>query len=235
MEAKLKSISNLIPWSLLLKAALFGAGWLVLPFWLFIVFALYLYFVPYFQPLKLGVPFGITLLLALLVEANGWLAVFFALIFFFILGIKDLVFVDRQTAYSFLVFVLSFLSVLIFFSKFDYGVSLASFAWLIFSGILIVLLVNSFIKYNLEKIDRRKRNTLLGFSFLLFIEAGLVALFLPVNFFHQTAILFFSFVVIFELMTDYLSQKLSMRRGLMYFSLFFAALVIILASAEFSI
>lgn len=235
MEAKLKSISNLIPWSLLLKAFLFGAGWLALPFWLFIIFSLYLYLVPFFQPLKLGVPFVITLLLASFIEPNGWLSIFFSIIFFFILGIKDLVFVDRQTAYTLLVFVLSFLSILFSFSRFDSGVGVESFIWLLVVGSILTLLLRSFLKYNLIKVDRRKRNTLLGFSLLLFLEAGLATLFLPANFFHQTAIVFFSFVVIFELLTDYLSERLTPKRGLIYFSLYFAAIAIILASIEFVI
>ena len=46
MAGKLKSISRQIHWSLLLKAAVFALAWFFVPFWLFFLIALYLYFIP---------------------------------------------------------------------------------------------------------------------------------------------------------------------------------------------
>lgn len=235
MVEKLRLTLNQIPWSLLLKAFLFGAGWMVLPFWVFVVFSLYLFLVPWFQPRKLLVPFVATMLLASFIEPNFWTSAFFSVVFFFILGIKDLLFVDRTTAFSLLVFVLSFLSILFSFSKFDSGMGLYAFAWFLGLSGLIFLIVRSFINYSFDDIDRRKKNTFLGIMLLLFLELGISMLFLPINFFAQTALLFFSLIVLLEIASDHFAGKMNPKRGLAYFSLIFTVFVVILAFAEFTI
>ena len=100
MAEKLKLILRPIPWSLLLKAAAFGVGWLILPFWVFVVLAALLYFLPVFQVLKLLFPFVLTLILAYLVPPSLWAGLFLSALFFFILGVKDLVLIDRAAALS---------------------------------------------------------------------------------------------------------------------------------------
>jgi hypothetical protein len=71
-----------------------------LPFWLFLIVALYLYFVPITGAHKVSAPFFVLLLISLF-ESQGILdAIIFAAIFYFILLIKDLLIIDRRSAYE---------------------------------------------------------------------------------------------------------------------------------------
>src|SRR5882724_5769539 len=115
MAAKLKSITGRIHWFLLAKAAIFGFGWLVLPAWLFFALAAGLYFIPFFRPQKLLIPFLLVLGFALKAPVNFWAAIFLGCVFYCLLGIKDLVFIDRAAAYEVLVFLLAFLYIFAFF------------------------------------------------------------------------------------------------------------------------
>lgn len=232
MEEKLKSILRPIPWSLILKAFLFALGWLLLPFWLFIIFSLYLYLVPLFQAKVLALPFVFTLFLASLTQPHFWVAVFFGVIFFFILGIKDLVFVDRRTSYGILAFVLMFVAIFYSFSRFDYGWDAAPFLWMLGLSAVFSLLLNNFLKnYIGQESDRRLKNTLLGLVFLLFFESGLVILLLPITFLVQSALLFLIAVALFELSSDYFLKRLDARRVLIYFSVFFGISALIISGS----
>ncbi len=63
MAEKLRSISKRINWSLVLRSVIFGVAWWALPFWLFLLVALYLYFVPITGASKVSVPFFVLLLI----------------------------------------------------------------------------------------------------------------------------------------------------------------------------
>src|ERR1700735_5015882 len=119
MEEKLKSISKQIHWSLLAKAAIFALGWFFLPFWLFLLLALYLYFFPFFQSRKLlGAPFLGLLALTFIGPASFFMAIVFGLLFYYLLLIKDLVLIDRKAAYELFAFVLLFFFLRSFYENF---------------------------------------------------------------------------------------------------------------------
>src|SRR2546422_648850 len=115
METKLKLISKRIHWSLALKAGGVAAAWYFLPRWAFLFVVLYFYFVPIFHPWKLFLPFLTFLFLVFnefVVPAGqsqlsqiGFAAII-AVFFYVILGIKDLVLIDRRSAYDGLVLAL---------------------------------------------------------------------------------------------------------------------------------
>src|SRR5689334_4150926 len=114
MAEKLKLIIRRIPWSLLLKAVALALLWAfgkaslaagaVTPFVLFVVIACAAYILPLFRPRAMAVPFFCALVLGFFVPFSALATLAFALIFFLILGIKDLVLVNRETAYETLLF-----------------------------------------------------------------------------------------------------------------------------------
>src|ERR1700722_12935955 len=108
MVEKLKSISKQIHWSLLARAALFALFWFFLPFWLFFLLALYLYFIPFFQERTLPVPFFILLLLTFIESPGIFFAVIFGLLFYYLLLIKNLVLIDRKSGYELFVLAITF-------------------------------------------------------------------------------------------------------------------------------
>lgn len=127
MAARLRSISRRIHWSLLLKAAIFAAAWLFLPFWMFVLAALYLYYVPWFKPGKLALPFFALLLLAYLqpvspLAAGLWFALIFGAIFYCTMLVKDLLVLDRRSLYEIIILALSFFLLRDFYGRFAEGI-----------------------------------------------------------------------------------------------------------------
>src|SRR3989344_4217483 len=117
MEGKLRSILNQTPWSLARSALVFALAWLVLPFWLFCIAALALYFFPFFDPFRLWFPFFLILFFAYIISPNGWAAIFLGVLFALTLGVKRLRIVDRFSAHQILAYLLAFLLFLNFFSR----------------------------------------------------------------------------------------------------------------------
>ncbi len=230
MEVRLRSISRTIPWSLTLKAAVFGAAWLWLPFWLFLLLALGLYFVPLFNPGRLWWPFAAAIFFAALLAPNLWAALFLAGLFYMILGIKDLIFIRRAEAYQALVFLLFALAYLNFFARFGRtgaaGLLPASLGLLL----LAALLGKSLLRYGAAEETRFPQDPLLIalLSFLLGAWA-LVLVFLPLNFFFQSAILLLGTVSAFELLLAYRVRVLSRQEILLHLSVFLSFLALALA------
>lgn len=240
MAAKLRLILKRIPWSLVLKAGIFGVAWLLLPFWGFLLLALYFYFLPLFQPSRLFLPFGLSLLLAAIFSPSVWAAIFLAVLFFFILGIKDFILLERLTAYSLLVFVLCFLIFFYSFLNFDTGLTLHAFGWFLLVGVLFFMLGRGLLNYSsraqeIPQGDLRFKYTALALGALVLVEGSLVLLFLPLNFFYKTALLFIAGVILLECMRDYFGAKLGREHILTYFSIFFVGLIFILSLAEFAV
>src|SRR3990167_4928161 len=213
MAAKLSSISRTIPWSLLLRAGIFGAAWLLLPFWLFFLAALILYFLPVFQPLRLILPFALTVFFAGILSPNFWAAALFAALFFLILGIKNLTLVNRMAAYETALFLLLFLAYLNLFFHFpNSGRTAALYA--------------TFPK----EWSPRHQAVIFGLAGLLVWQWTWAVLFLPLNPFYQTALLFLFPAVLPRMFLDHLAAELGRRRILGYFSAFLVFASAILAA-----
>jgi len=232
MEAKLGSILKTTHWSLLLKAAVFGLSWRIFPFPIFLLVALGLYLIPLFEPGKLILPFFLTLCLSAVLVPSFWAALVLAALFFFIMGIKDLILVNRGSAYETLTFLLLFLALLNFFARFD---SWDSFLALVFASVLAIVfgfLLRGAVNYSLsfpEEKDRKKTDILVSLAAFLFWQAEITLLFLPLNFFYQTALLFLATVILVEIVIDHFSGSLTRAKMLSYFSFLFAFVAVILA------
>ena len=103
MVQKLKLISGRIPWSLVSRAAAFGAAWYLLPFSVFAVLAVLLYTIPWFGVRTFIWPFLTLLVLLFVFKQSVVLAVVAAFAFFCMLGVKDLIFLLRADRYETLI------------------------------------------------------------------------------------------------------------------------------------
>ena len=108
MAGKLKSALGRIPWSLLLRAGLAGGGWLYFPFPVFVLACLLIYSRPAFNFSKFLHLFLALLFLAFVVPHSAVNAILLSLIFYLLLGIKELVFIERGDIYEMIFLLLSY-------------------------------------------------------------------------------------------------------------------------------
>ncbi len=238
MVEKLRLASRQIPWSLVLRAAVFAIAWLYLPFWLFLLIVLYLYLSPLFQPLKLALPFLLLLFFTAAEPATVWRAVFFAVLFALILGIKDLIFIERKSAYEILILLLLFPLYIIFFSHFDSWQGFSPFASSLLISLVFFFLCRGFLRYGKDpSFDNipRAASVAVGITSLMVWQLALAMLFLPISFLYQSAIAFLATVLLLEAIFHYIERSLVRERILLHFSVFFIFLVIILGSAHWGL
>ena len=219
---------------LLLKACVFGLSWLFMPFWFFLLVAVYFYFVPFFQPFKLLIPFILTLAAAAAVPYGFWFAAFLGLLFFLLLGIKNLIFVNRFENHQLMVFLLLFLIFFGLFSNFENWQRWTVSIGLLGAGLSFFFLFEELADYSRERSESRKMLVAGLGSFILW-QAASVIIFLPLNHFYQTALLFLSSVIVADIFLEYLAKKLDRRKILNDFSIFFVLVSVILASANWGL
>ncbi len=219
---------------LLIKACIFSIGWLVLPLWAFFILSLYFYLVPFFQPFKLLIPFILTLLAAAILPYGFWFAVLLGILFFLLFGIKNLILVNRFDNHQLIVFLILFLMFFVFFLNFEnwqeWAISLVSF-WI---GLSFFFLFNELADYSRVSGESKKIIVSVLGSFLIW-QAAMVILFLPLNYFYQTALLFLSSVILTDILLGYLGGIIGRRKMLVDFSIFFVIAVVILASANWGL
>lgn len=92
----LRSISARIHWSLAVRALLFAGAWAYLPFGAFAFAALVLYSRPFFRLREFSAFLVLALALMGVIEQSAFAALFFGAVFYLLLGVKDLVFVERR-------------------------------------------------------------------------------------------------------------------------------------------
>ena len=242
MVEKLRSTLKRTNWSSLLKAVIFGAAWWALPFWLFLIIALYLYFVPIMGANKVLAPFFV-LLLASFLESQGAVdAVIFAAIFYCILLVKDLLIIDRRSAYEILMLVLSYLILRSFFLTVGGSFGLRSFVYSLIVAWGVSAMISSFAK-NFSAApealsatamrEARSFHRMFGWMmFLLMWQLTVVGLFLPLDFLYQSAIIFLVAAILIDLVPQYVFGEFSRAKVLATGSVLFALLTIVAASAR---
>lgn len=241
MAAKLKSVLKRIHWSLVIRALVFAAAWFLLPFWIFLFVGLYLYLIPLFRTRELALPFLLVIFFALQEPVSFWFAPLLAALFYLILGIKDLIFIDRKPVYEALVLLLLFLMFLRFFSRFDHWSNPAAFFYALAMSAVSLFLIRGFLNYEASAglADDSRIKKAAGVSAeiaaLVIWQVSLVLLFLPLNFLYQSALLFLTATVLLECIFDYLNKNLTRQRILTSFSVFFVFLVIILGSVRWGL
>jgi len=241
MVAKLRLISSPIPWFLVIKAVALGGIWYFLPFPVFLLLALYFYFVPLFRPSELRAPFLVTLVLAFFLPSGFWSAAFLIVMIYLILGTKDLIFINRKAVYETIVFLSMFTLFFYFFLEFGTWFGFLSVLGSIVVAFFVYLLLKGFINYEGvlgEKFtaeDRSHRFLVVGLSSFLIWQLIWVLVFLPVGAIYQTAILFLVSIVLLEFVLAYFNRSLTPRKVLVNFTLFFIFMVLILTSTRWEL
>ena len=196
MEEKLRSILKRSHWSLAIRAAVFALAWLFiapLSFAAFAVVALYLYFFPAFRSLRLFLPFVILLVLSAISPASGWVALLFGAMFFILLGIKELVLVDRVSMYQYLCLLILFLCYLNYFSRFQ--------TWL--NGALLVAALLAAAFYFLIGDGKRHIRAAIATAAFIIWQITAALLFLPQTFMVQTAVIFIFCIICTEFLYNH--------------------------------
>ena len=240
MATKLKSTIRRIPWSLVLRAGIFGFGWFLLPYEIFFLGALYLYFIPMFQPRKLALPFFLLLLFSYIETPSLWSAILMSAAFYLVLGVKDLILIDRVSAYELLILLIVFLGGFQLFSSLDSSVgAYGLLVPIIWSGVFFFLFRN-FLYYPEDSPSffggvLRERGIWVGaIASFLFWQYLLFLLVLPLNFFYQTALLFIVALLFFEILPYYVRGNLSRERILANLSVSFFLSLCVVTSASWS-
>ncbi len=250
MAERLKLISKQTPWFLVIKAALFGVAWFFLPWWVFLGISCALYFLPAFQTARLMVPFllllGFSMVWPMGIDAmfRIGLAVTLGILFFFILGIKELIFINRKLGFEILAILLLFLTYLTFFSRITEWNTPSLIVWAFSVAAIFFLLGKNAAHYHFEKRggdmqgETREAHRIrvgLGVVSLLVWQMLTVLLVVPLTAYEQTAIMTLASAILLELLNDYFDRRLVRRKTLIGISFFFTALVFILATAEWSL
>lgn len=241
MEAELKLILKRIPWSLAIKALVFGTSWFVLPWPLFLAVGLYFYLFPFFKPSLLGWHFAFVFGISFFLDKNWLMALFLAVAFYLILGIKDLFFVNRREAYEFLVLLAIFLGCVAFFEHFSSWGGYFAPVSAAFLGALVFFFGRGMMSFSGWK-EEDLPTVRLGRMFLCFgltgffvFQTAWVITILPFSYFYRVIILFSFIMILLKLIWDYFDKNISNRKNLIYFSVFFSVLVLLLTSTEWSL
>ncbi|HUC02170.1 MAG TPA: hypothetical protein VMA75_04725 [Candidatus Paceibacterota bacterium] len=241
MAERLKSISKRISWSSVIKAVVFGVAWWALPFWLFLLVALYLSLVPVTGARKVLAPFLVLLLLCLATAQGILAAILFAAIFYFMLLIKDLIIIDRRTAYEVLILVLSYLVVRELYVTTGGALGGKALLYSLIAAGAVSVMAAGFIKHFSAVPDGAAREAhsfrrmLGGLSFILMWQLLIVGLFLPLDFLYQSAVVFLAAAVLIDVVPQYVFGELSRTKALATGTVLFSLLVIVLASAHWTL
>ncbi len=153
----------------------------------------------------MAAPFLCAIVLSFFVPASALGALAFFILFFLILGIKDLILVDRGTAYEALIFLLIFLAAVLTYAAAGPWDSFGNWATLFGVGAMAVLLLRK-LPWQDPPHERRPLAPVLVFGFLMF-ELALVLLFLSLDFLYQASILF-----LFGVFASYALVRLRLRQ-----------------------
>ena len=212
MAEKLKSTLKRIHLSLprkslqglILKSAIFALAWLIAPWWLFFLVAFFCYFIPFFQSGKTSILFFCLLILTIVQIPSFLFALVFGIIFYYILLVKDLLIINRRSAYEILVLSLSFFLIRDFFVG-NSGFHGSVFFWAFWCAVAIGLLVHGMTRFFSADIPGKRTITPLlpWLIILLSWQCILVGFFLPLNFMYQSIIVFVAVTFFCELVAGY--------------------------------
>lgn len=238
MAIKLKSALRTPQFQLALKALVFGAflasvkigGMGTIPVLLFLAAAFYLYARPIFQTFLLLWPFIIFIAVALIFTAMapaGLLyllpAVFFAsLVFYLILGIKNLILIDRPRAHFLFILATLYLCLLIF---------LASSRESFYLIKLLAVFAAALILFN----NLFRNRPLSGVLALLTAEIAFAVSFLPIGFLQSASLSLVPIFLTAELSLKHLTGELRKKDLWIGASALIFLILIILVSSRWAI
>lgn len=238
MEIKLRLALQNHQLQLAFKAAVFAvllglvklSGFGIIPVALFLAGVLLLYFQPIFQSLTYFIPLAIFLITALLVvyQTPGqylWPAVLFlSLLFYLLLGVKNIFFVSRDRLYFLFNLAILYLIFFLFFS------SAKEFFFI--PKLILLFMVAMFIFGEIIKFWRPLVNAVLALLLIQFIWA--ISL-LPIGFFQSTNLAFLAVLALSDFSRSYFCQSLTLRSSFKKVILFAVLAILILLTSKWGL
>jgi hypothetical protein len=204
--------------------------------------ALYLYFVPFFNARKLFWPFFALIILTYLEPTSLPFLIIFAAIFYYLLLIKDLLLIDRKSAYELLVLTLSFFLIRAFYESLGRSFIGGWSIWYAFlTAVLFGLLVRSYIESFVTGGDHEPKKAwcriVSWLSFLIIWQYLILGLLLPLDFIYQSVSIFLMSVLVIDLLPEHMlaASGVSRERILTSSVTIGLLLFIVLASAGWSL
>lgn len=226
METRLKLVLEKIHWSLIFKSFIIGLSWVFLPFWLFLIIVLFIYFIPIFRINSLLFQLLIFIFLAKIISFSFWNFLLISILFFLILGIKDLIIIRRAVAYEFLGLLIFFILGLKFFERINIEFNWSNIILSLFFSISFFLFLKNKIFFEKSFDELNYFNFKIGLSIMAFLIWQLILIlnFLPINFYLQTAILILFISIGFETILNYaifgLNKQFILGNILIFFIIF---------------
>lgn len=135
-------------------------------------------------------------------------SVFFAALFFMILGIKNFVFIDRETIFNFLYWILYFVASIVFFAGEKAG-TLNLLGYSVLTFFVFYLLSKESLDFLYSEVSVKKRRLLaLGVSFIT-IQAAHIIRWLPLGFLNSAVMATLLIVVLEDLISYHLKGALN--------------------------
>ncbi len=237
MATKLRSTLEKIHWPLLAKSVFVALLWLLAPYWVFFLCALYFYFRPNFQSGKVAISFLVLLSLAFLAPLlQGVFAYSVALVigvaFYLVLGVKDLLVINRQLAYQVLRLILLMAILLLFFW---WGQSSSSqFVWqllALFAGFF--LLYYEYFSFVFE--GKGAHASTAALIALLLFELAWALAWLPMGFLNASATMLLVIFMLNDFILHHFKRNLTRKIILTNFTVFAFSLLAIFLFSDWTI
>lgn len=237
MVGKLKLILGQIHWSLLVKASVWVLGWWFFPFWLFLILAFYLYFVPPLRSGQLFWNFFCILILSFFWRGDAFNGLLLGVLVYLLFGIKDLIFVNRKLVLEVLSIFGLFLLAFSIFQRIESWLSFKAVLGAMFLAGTFGFLFKSFKDYRElpkeisggeDKI--RVEGFMTGVVVFVVFQLAFVLIVLPVPDMYKIVLFFATIVAIWEILQKYFDGTLTKRRVLVVGSVLLVIFILLLAS-----
>lgn len=232
MAGKLKSIIKGIHWSLAFKALIVAASWILLPEWMAWVLGVVFYFSSLYRARWMGLPFVSVFLVAHFLGQGELVGLGLGIILFIILGLKELIFIDRRFASTVMVFGILAMAGLLLYGGLDAWSAWMPVKKLLFAGLFYALSQ----RYLLIVEEPHPKHPLaLGIMSFLLWEIAIAVGFLPLDFIYQAAIAIMCAFIFFEWFRSYIEEQLRINKILLYISFLFILTTLIFSAAKWSL
>lgn len=205
----------------------------------FLAAALYFYFRPSFNADKFLASFLVLLVVSLLIRwsivNNQWsivIVIFLGFLFFILLGIKNLIFIKRESLYHFLNNLLLLIIFILFFRSSPYHLFFIKYLLLIFA---IGLLSKEFLNFLIPELlpSQKKKVIIWGTSFLIAQFIWAINL-LPINFLNAAALSFLAMFILQDFVIHHFSGTINRQIILRNITVFLVLTLIICGASKWS-
>lgn len=233
MAEKLKSVLGPIHWSLLLKALAASGVWLLSPN-LAALFVAVIYFLPPYKNGAYLLPFFVLEYVLLNTQPSLLLTLLIGVAVYTLLGVKNLILIDRATSFQACITLLFFFLWALFFEGQQEFYSLSILLTLVGLSLLFYLLSAQLVRLKTASTIGHHR-LVLGLGAFLMFEWALVTYFLPLPVAFQTALALLATGFLLECLSQYLVGSLARKNAITYFSVFLPLFVMIVIISPWGI